>query len=288
MKIIILGSNGMLGGYLLNSLSFEEDEIIAVDRSKFPSFDFSDPGATTKLIQSFHPDVVVNCVAITSIETCEQNHTLADQVNTITPYLISQFCLKENIFFVHISTDHFYSGDERLAHTETDPVKLLNYYALSKFEAEKQIVEFNPTALVIRTSIIGSTEEGRTFLDWAIRSIEENKKVTLFANSYVSFIHCKQLSSILKLLISKKITGLLNVPCSEVFSKAEFVLSIANALNLPINYQLGDVSTLNPPRPNSCGLSPIKLAQEAGILAPSMQDLIQVVVDEYKLSITSL
>ena len=280
MKIIILGSNGMLGGYLINSPFFKDDEIIAIDRSKYPSFDFSDPVTTIQLIRSFDPDVVINCVAITSIEICEKNHNLADQVNTVTPNLIAQFCLKENIFFVHISTDHFYSGDERFAHSETDQIKLLNYYAVSKFEAEKKILQHNPGALVIRTSIIGITLEGRTFLDWAIRSIKENQKVTLFSDSYVSFIHCKQLALIMRLLISKKIIGLLNVPCSQVFSKAEFVLSLADAFSLSIDYQLGNVSTLSPPRPDSCGLSSIKLTKEMGILAPSMQEVVQSVVDE--------
>ena len=120
MKIIILGSNGMLGKYMLNSSLFQEEAVIGMSRSSFPSFDFCDPNETIKLIKYFNADVVINCVALTSIAACEQNKNLADEVNTITPSLISEFCLKENIFFVHISTDHFYSGDGRVAHKETD------------------------------------------------------------------------------------------------------------------------------------------------------------------------
>lgn len=282
MKIIILGSNGMLGKYMLNSSIFDGDEVIGLSRYKFPDFDFLDVKKTIQLIQSFAPDVVINCVAITSIAACEEDQNLADQINTIAPAHISKFCESENIFFVHISTDHFYSKGGSIAHKETDPVNLLNYYAVSKFEAENRISALNPSALIIRTSIIGRTLEGRTFLDWVIRSIEKNKKLILFSNSYVSFIHCSQLTLIIKDLIIKKVSGLYNISCSDVFSKAEFVISLADTLCIKLDYQLGDIGALTPPRPSSCGLSPSKIIQKTGIKAPSMRDVIQSVAEEYK------
>lgn len=282
MKIIILGSSGMLGSYMLNTLNSDKDEIIGISRSNYPEFNFFDAESTIKLIESFKPDVVINCVAETSISTCEDNRELADKINAITPALISEFCFRQHIFFVHISTDHFYSQGGKIAHKEEDPVQLLNHYAESKFEAENRITSLNPTALVIRTSIIGRTKEGRTFLDWVIRSIEANKKLNLFSNAYVSFIHCNQLAVIIKSLINKKVVGLFNVSCSDVFSKAEFVISLADALSVDLNYQLGDVAELTPPRPNSCGLSPSKLIQKTGIYVPSFKNVVEIVASEYK------
>jgi len=282
MKIIILGSNGMLGKYMLNSSVFNEDEVIGLNRLSFPDFDFLNIEKTIRLIESFAPDVVINCVAITSIASCEQDKNLTDQINAIAPALISKFCYSKNIFFVHISTDHFYSKGDRIAHKETDPVDLINHYAASKYEAENKISSLNPFALIIRTSIIGRTEEGRTFLDWVIQSIEKNKKLNLFSNSYVSFIHCSQLTFIIKYLITKNVSGLFNISCSDVFSKAEFVISLADTLGIKLDYQLGDVGELMPPRPSSCGLSPSKLIRETAIKVPSMRAVIQRVAEEYK------
>mgnify|MGYP000258214522 CR=1 FL=1 len=282
MKIIILGSSGMLGSYLQNSEIFNEDDVVGISRSNFPDFNFLEPEKTIKLIQSLTPDVIINCVAITSIAACEEDKNLADQINTVVPALISEYCYKKNIFFVHISTDHFYSRGGNIAHKETEPVHLLNHYAVSKFEAENRISISNPDALIIRTSIIGRTPEGRTFLDWVIRSIEGNNKLNLFSNAYVSFIHCNQLSSIIKNLINQNVMGLYNVSCTEVFSKAEFILSLADAIGARLNYQLADVAELNPPRPNSCGLSPLRLMQKTGINTPSMKNVIDCVTTEYK------
>tara|TARA_Y100000768_G_scaffold381418_1_gene360033 strand:- start:674 stop:1528 length:855 start_codon:yes stop_codon:yes gene_type:complete len=282
MKIIILGSSGMLGSYMLNVLYSNKDNIIGISRSNYPEFNFCDAKSTIKLIKSFKPDAVINCVAETSISACEDNRELADQINTITPALISEFCYIHNIFFVHISTDHFYSQGGKIAHKEDDPVQLLNHYAVSKFEAENRITSLNPNALVIRTSIIGRTKEGKTFLDWVIRSIEAKERLNLFSNAFVSFIHCNQLAMVIKSLINKKIVGLFNVSCSEVFSKAEFVISLANALSVEIDYQLGDVSELTPPRPNSCGLSSSKLEQKTGIYVPSFKNVVELVASEYK------
>lgn len=283
MKIIILGSNGMLGKYMLNSPIFDEDEVIGINRSDFPDFNFLNVKKTIQLIRSFTPDVVLNCVAITSIAACEEDKNLADQINSISPAVISEFCYTESIFFVHISTDHFYSKGGRKAHKETDSVDLLNHYAVSKFEAEKRISALNPSALIIRTSIIGRTLDGRTFLDWVIESIEKNKKLTLFSNSYVSFIHSSQLSIIVKNLLIKKVSGLYNIACSDVFSKAEFIITLADFLGVKLDYQLGDIKELTPPRPNSCGLSSSKLIKKTGIKIPSMQDVVEFVAREYEI-----
>ena len=90
----------MLGQYIQHSSLFQEDNIIGVNRITFPDFDFCNSNEALKIIKSLNPDVVINCVAITSIEICQQDKKLADDVNAITPGLISEFCLKENIFFL--------------------------------------------------------------------------------------------------------------------------------------------------------------------------------------------
>ena len=43
---------------------------------------------------------------------------------------------------IHISTDHYYSGDGSKLHKESDEIKIVNTYAKTKFEAEKIIFSY--------------------------------------------------------------------------------------------------------------------------------------------------
>ena len=280
MKIIILGSNGMLGSYLSSANIFGDHELILMNRKEFNNFDFIRPDNLIELIDSKKPDVIINCVAITSIDECENDQALATVINAETPIMIAAYCNDNNIQFLHISTDHFFDDNGDFAHSEKDKVKLLNHYAESKFQAERGILSASSKSLVLRTSIVGRTSQQRSFLDWAIESIKSEKKLFLFDDAFTSFIHCKQLAEIIQMLISARTTGLYNVSCSDVFSKADFVIKLANSMNKNLNYEIKSVQSLSPPRPSSCGLSSTKLSNNLAFVLPSLQDLIDCIIDE--------
>ena len=242
MKIIILGSNGMLGSYLSSANLFQDHELILMNRKEFNNFDFIRPDNLIELIDSKKPDVIINCVAITSIDECENDQALATVINAETPIMIAAYCNDNNIQLLHISTDHFFDDNGDFAHSEKDKVKLLNHYAESKFQAERGILSASSKSLVLRTSIVGRTSQQRSFLDWAIESIKSEKKLFLFDDAFTSFIHCKQLAEIIQMLISARTTGLYNVSCSDVFSKADFVIKLANSMNKNLNYEIKVIS----------------------------------------------
>jgi len=280
MKIIILGSNGMLGSYLSSQNLLHGHELVLLNRRDFKSFDFKKPDDLIELFDSMKPNVIINCVAVTSIDECENDKEFASIVNTKTPIKVADYCSINNIHFIHVSTDHFFDDNGDFAHSEKDKVSLLNHYAVSKFQAEKGILSSNSNSLVLRTSIVGRTIQQRSFLDWAIESIKLEKKIYLFDDAFTSFMHCTHLAEIIYKLISIRASGLYNVSCSDVFSKADFVIKLANSLNKNLNYEIKSVRSLASPRPSSCGLSSSKLKNSFAIALPTFQDLINCIVDE--------
>jgi dTDP-4-dehydrorhamnose reductase len=281
-KLLLLGSSGMLGSYISQQLETNKFEIIDAARTFNPAINFNNPNKVISYIDEVKPDIVINAVAIISLDYCENNPEEADQVNGLTPGLIAEYCNNHDIYFIQISTDHFFHGNGRMPQRENGPVELLNHYARSKFLAEKKILH-NKTALILRTSIIGQTSQQRSFLDWAIKNINLKENIDLFDDSYSSFLHCNQFVSILQILISKKASGLYNVGSSDVFSKAEFVIMLANKLDIKINYTLSSVKNLNIDRANSCGLSTKKIENDFGIRCPSIEAVLNCVVSELKI-----
>ncbi len=193
-KLLLLGSSGMLGTYISQGITKKEFEITAAARSKNNKVDFKNPDQIINFIDDMKPDVVLNAAAIISLDYCEQNPQEAELVNTITPGYISEYCNRNNIHFVHISTDHFFHNDGNTIHQEDDQVMLLNEYAKTKYAAEKLILK-NQSSLVLRTSIIGRTLRKRSFLDWVINHFTSNHQIELFDDSFSSFLHCSQFIS---------------------------------------------------------------------------------------------
>ena len=65
------------------------------------------------------PDIMVNTIAITNIDQCEKNQVFSEYVNCHIALMLSTICKKNNIKFVHISTDHFFSLNKKY-YKETD------------------------------------------------------------------------------------------------------------------------------------------------------------------------
>ena len=279
MKILILGASGMLGSYICD-LCTNKDYVLCFPYNKNKGrLDFLKPQEVINEIDQMQPDVVINCVAITSFELCEKSPSEAEQVNAITPGIVSSHCNERGIYFMHISTDHFYNNDEDYAHTEDDPIEIFNSYAKTKFDAENYVLD-NPDALVLRTSIIGRNKKGTSFLDWITHSIFNKKKVALFDDAYTSFIHCHELSNLIYILIGFQPSGLYNLASEEVFSKADFAIALAKQLNFDLDYELKSVDTLNVKRANSCGLNSSKISSLIKIQLPSMINTVRISADE--------
>ena len=274
MKILVLGSNGLLGKYFCSSKEKKVHDLVEINRNLYPEVNFMNPDSVTELLRKEEPDTVVNCVAVTSFEACNKDYEAAYQINANTPSDISKYCHASAINFIHISTDHFFGSDELRLHTEEDPISLVNNYAISKYEGEQMVLE-NDSSLVLRTSIIGRTLKQRTFLDWAIKAIKDSNRVGLFSDSYTSFIHCNQLCSIIFELLNKEARGLFNVSCSEVFTKAEFCIELANRMDFDLNYYLTSSKSQKIKKATSCGLSSKKLYDKYSIKTPSFIEVIE-------------
>ena len=155
MKILLLGSNGMLGKTIYKKLTSLETEVSTVARSNADyCFDLTDDARLESCIKEERPAVVINAAAIVDIEFCEKNPGLAYQINTRIPGVLADICKRKNIYLVHISTDHYYCGDGSRKHKETDPVTLVNEYARTKYLGE-QLILAHKDSLILRTNIIG-------------------------------------------------------------------------------------------------------------------------------------
>jgi dTDP-4-dehydrorhamnose reductase len=271
----------MLGMALSKEMARRGVEHLGIARKNAGiSLDVSNDTELLKFFTKEHFDVIVNTVAIIDLAVCDANPGLAYTVNA-RPISVIANC-SPNSYFVHISTDGYFSGDGSKKHDENDQVVLLNEYARTKFAAEAFCLAF-PKVLVVRTNIVGFRNDKReTFVEWIINSIKNEDNMTLFNDYFVSSISVLLFSKILMDLIEKKIYGLINVGSREVFSKAEFIKTLADVFGFNVkNATVGSVKKLFPNRGESLGLDVSRAETILGYTLPTLNDVIFSLNEEY-------
>lgn len=285
MKILLLGSAGMLGTAIFFEGKHRGFEVLGVDVADAQIIlDISDSNKLARLIEQEGPDVIINTVAITDIDACENNPALAYMVNARPVAIMASLCRRLGIYFVHISTDHFFTGDKRLKHGESDPVKLLNEYARTKYIAE-QFGLMNTDSLIIRTNILGfkNSFEKPAFADWIFKSLRENATMKLFDDFFTSSITVTQCSKYIFDFLPLRLSGILNVASRDVSSKKELILAINKKAGFcRTNLETGSVLNLYPRRAESLGLDVSKAEKILGISMPSFDKVVDDLVMEYR------
>ena len=104
MKIMLTGSNGLLGQKLIEKISRDHSfELIATslgncvvnsDNLKYYPLDVTDQEKINQFISKHHPDAIINTAAVTNVDYCEQNKVQCDNVNVKAVEYLSEICSK--------------------------------------------------------------------------------------------------------------------------------------------------------------------------------------------------
>ena len=118
MKILITGSNGLLGSELSRLAKKEGHKVFTTDISEL---DVTDERRVKEIVQNFNPDIIVNCAVISPTE-CEKNPKLAEEVNVFGVKNLLKY--KGDAKLIHFSSPAVFDGlpplEESKEYTEED------------------------------------------------------------------------------------------------------------------------------------------------------------------------
>lgn len=264
MKILILGSTGMLGQSLMN---FYLSQNLIVKGLARTDADFNvdiahNINGVKHIIDNEQFDLVINTIALIDLQYCEEHPKEAYYMNTYFPGEIAKICNELGLCFVQISTDHYYDSDDlKKLHDETAPVKMLNEYSKTKYLAE-QLTLLYPKTLVVRTNIVGfRNRNSLTFVEWIIDTLGKDGIITGYSDMCTSSIDVDSFAAILNAVIQNKVYGLINIAADGVLSKYEFIMQLATKLNKTENISRGYLQNGAIKRGHSLGLSIEKLQE---------------------------
>ena len=215
MKILVLGSTGMLGHVVSQYFSEKGCGVIKTTRKNDDPLYFDvekDIKQLDKIIESTKPDVVINCIGILN-QKAEDNKTLAVIANSLLPHYIDQLSEKYSFKFIHISTDCVFSGNTG-SYTEDSFQDATSFYGRSKALGEID----NNRSVTLRTSIVGPdiNENGIGLFNWFMKQTGE---VQGFTNVIWTGVTTIELAKQIEFAIKNDLKGLYNVVNGDVIDK---------------------------------------------------------------------
>ena len=234
LKVIILGSSGILGRSIYSSLNKKLIKVVDTGLKK-RKYDFLKIKELEKLISKINPDVLINCSGLTDIDFCERNKKKAYLINTNLINDIFKIKKKHslNFYFIQFSTDHFYDSTNKKTSTEKVKHKILNYYTKTKLLAEKICIK-NSNYLILRVNFFGkSMTRKETLSDWILNHTKKNNNIVLFSNVFFSPILLDTLSKIISYILLNRffLRGIFNLGSKNGLSKLEFGKKILKVFN---------------------------------------------------------
>jgi len=150
MKILILGSTGMLGSECRSILS-REHEVIAPDKNEMDIISWD---GVIENFQKILPDVVINCAGFTDVDASETEDFAVRKINVEGPRNLAQCSARFQCKMVHISSDYVFDGQKLVPqpYFEDDMPNPLSAYGKSKMESETAVRENSPNYIIVRTA----------------------------------------------------------------------------------------------------------------------------------------
>lgn len=280
----------MLGQALMGEACKRRVQAIGAARQNCElCLDVRDDRALTAAVKKHTPEVIINTVADVKLAACEKDPGYAYSVNARPAAVLAGLTRGMDAYLIQISTDHYYLGREPVKHREEEEISLVNEYARTKYAAE-QFVLTDPNALVVRTNIVGfrGRKDSPTFVEWIIRSLQDNSGMMLFSDYYTSSLDVKTFARALFDLLTFRPKGILNLGSSEVFSKKAFIEALAAGLGyVDFSRREGSINEMNDiPRANNLGLDVARAQALLQQKLPTLGEVICNLLEDYQLSIS--
>jgi dTDP-4-dehydrorhamnose reductase len=246
MKILITGSNGLLGQKLVEYLeSVPEITCIATSRGKrrfqttasnvvYESMDILQFSHVKRIIEKHQPEVLINTAAMTQADLCEKNKELCYLVNVEAVKKIVEYCGSRDIHFIQLSTDFVFDGKAG-PYNENNTPNPVNFYGESKYLAEQIVMNTFCSSTVIRTILVyGITPNMNrsNIVLWVKNKLEKGEQIQVVNDQVRNPTLVEDLVSGCILISIKKKNGIYHIGGKDTLTPYQFACETADFFGL--------------------------------------------------------
>jgi dTDP-4-dehydrorhamnose reductase len=179
MKILLLGANGSLGKQFSILFKSKKMKFYSITRKNFNYMgNYRD---IKKIINSFKPDFIINCIGLTGLIYCEDKPELALKVNYEIPVKILNLIKKTKIKLIHFSSEAVFDGKRaKQTYNELSLAKPKSVYGITKLRADNYIIR-HKNGIVIRIPMLFGPTHKNQIVSSLLKKIRK-KEVVYIAN----------------------------------------------------------------------------------------------------------
>lgn len=239
--VLITGANGFVGSYL-SRLLLDDYKVIATGKGdcrldinhknfSYQPLDFTVESEVAAVLSSYQPDVVVHAGALSKPDECELNKGRAFLTNVSATGSLLKEAARLKSFFLYLSTDFIFSGEEGMYREEDAPAPV-NYYGQTKLEAESLVKQYPFDWSIVRTVLVyGNPRGGRdNILTMVAKNLKAGQPLKIFHDQVRTPTYVEDLTQGLKTIIDKRVTGVFHLSGEDVRTPYQMAVSVADYL----------------------------------------------------------
>jgi dTDP-4-dehydrorhamnose reductase len=244
-KILVTGSNGLLGQKLIEKLvQNTKFEIIATAKGinrlpfktgyKYFPLDITVEKEISDLFEIEKPDVVIHTAAMTNVDLCETKKEECWQLNVKAVEYLINACQSNNSFLIHLSTDFIFDGLTG-PYTEEEVANPLSFYGWSKYAAEKLIINSSIKWAIARTVLVYGIAHDMSrsnIILWVKNSLETGKSIKVVNDQWRTPTLAEDLADGCILIAEKEAKGIYNISGKDLLSPFQMATMTADFFNL--------------------------------------------------------
>lgn len=245
MKILVTGSNGLLGQKLIQKLAGSpEVEVIATAKGenrlpftegyRYCPLDITDKTNVEKVFGTHRPDVVIHTAAMTNVDQCETEKEACWKLNvTATEYLLNA-AEKVGAFFLHLSTDFIFDGAAG-PYTEEAEANPVSFYGWSKYAAEKLVMHSKVKWAIARTILVYGIAHDMSrsnIILWVKKSLESGKTIQVVNDQWRTPTLAEDLADGCILIARQGAEGIFNISGKDLLNPYQMAIMTADYFGL--------------------------------------------------------
>ncbi len=239
LKLLITGASGLFGSKLAQIALAKGIEVYSSDIQRFTVYgnfvklDITQKEQVNESFLKIKPDVVVHAASLTDVDKCELNKALAWRINVEGTKNIIAASQQVDSFLMYISTDYVFSGEQG-RYVESDSPNPINYYGLTKLEAEELVQELSQHLIARPSVIYGSTPAAGkiNFALWLIETLRKGEHVKILTDQWNTPTLNTNLAEMTLEAIDRRLTGIYHMCGASRVSRFEFAHRIADVFGL--------------------------------------------------------
>ena len=296
MKILITGSNGLLGQKIVKiclkrgvdflATSSGDNRNLECPNEFYKTMDITNQENIFSVFNAYKPTHIIHTAALTNVDYCELNPEECDEVNVKATQKLWDEAQKINAHFQLVSTDFIFDGLTG-NYKETDNPSAVSIYGQSKVDAESILLNSeNDNWSIARTIIVYGTANNLSRTNivlWSIDALTNGSPMKIINDQFRMPTWAEDLAWGCLEICKRNKKGIFHLCGPELMAVNEIVFRIAKYIGKSTdNVEIISSATLSQPakRPPRTGFDLSKSRKELDYNPKTLEQTIEILLTE--------